>query len=1134
MNSRTLRLALALLVFGSLLLWQPYRAAAQIGAEYSFSSASVPYASISGGNLVIAGNSTTTPSIYNDNEARGPYDIGFPFAFGCNTYTQFSVASAGYMVLGGSGPINQNANNLAGAPLYPIISPFWDHQHYYDNYTAAGCAAGGPAVDVGVRYLLSGTAPNRVLTVEWKTNLGGDAPYWLTCGVPAMHTYQVRLYEGTNAVALHYGLLVVPGNANANSSVSIGIAAASNDFLSITPGAPANASSTTVNNAFNNRLAGIAAGTQYTFTPDRLVLAGRTGPGNEGVTNPVDGSELFGNVVQSISTQTGYTPLELRKACAAAAMPLSMTITGTNAAEYTFDATGTQSWNTSLTNNSPLLPRINFLPQGGGVRSAVLTITNQRTNRSFSFTLAAEGQPRIVWTGNQSDGGTANVADGDVLLDGIQVVYGNERTFRPLTLRNILDPGIPAPPAPITYTLVDPTGSYSIAPSAAALDGGETSTPDIVFSATHGVGTQEATLIVTAEGETRTYTLRAFAAAPGGELYIGGERLDSTRTLFAGRSACVGEQVISLEVTAVNTGTGDFIIHGLDAFRSETEIRQGVPPYPLLRDEFDNVIPTQDYFLSLGPGVAPRDRNQAFPGLTVPERGTRTFYLNIIPSRPDKRFAHLYFRTNGFNLNYRDTEGMATRGLLRTNSFAVGVGAHLSDANLIDRPQGVVIPATDVRHERTVTTHVANTGDCDLRISRSELRFSAGDIQDFELVEALPNTAVSGEDYVLPPGASDSLVIRFRPQTYGSRRVTLRLATNDSTIGAPGVTERGVYYWDIYGKGDVGVEARGVQLAPAVINGTGSQGFVVFENTSGELIEIEGLNLVGGTGEIRRHSGRPWPSSPVFIEPGKNLRLWVEMKADPAGTPGVREADVVVRLKGGKTATAHVSGYIGTRLLSVLPGTLFGSTKIAVGELARQYVSITNVGTLPVYLNDPVLVETNPGDYRVNPLLRRALEPGQTEVLEVTYAPQGAGVSGGTLSFSSNSTNGTQDVVLGGEATSGTAAGNPGFPTVQATPGDNMGRLGAGAAESGLHLYAVAPNPVSQKATIRYVLPAQSEVRLAIYDPAGRLIREVAVGLRDGGEHVEDADVSALPAGQYYIVLVNGDKTLSRAFNIIR
>lgn len=1138
MNLRFLRLTLAAFLFGCLSIGQSSDMLAQIGAEYNFSSASSPYASISGGTEVISGSAATTPSIFNENEARGPFDIGFSFAFGCNVYTQFSITSTGHIILGSTAPFNQNANSLNGSALYPIIAPFWDQHHYYNTYVTAGCPAGSNA-DVGVKYLLSGTAPNRVLTVEWKANLVSTEPAfnrWLTCNLPSIHTFQVRLYETSNEIVFHYGLMAVSTNVNVNSSASIGLAAGSNDFISITPGAPASASTTIANNSFNNRLSGIATGTLYTFTPNKLVIAGRTGPGNEGVGNPVSGSELLGNVVQNIATQMGYTPLELRKACAAPSMSLIMSITGAQASEYTFDATGTQDWNPTLANNTPVIPRINFRPLGGGVRNATLTVVNRLTNQSVSYPLAAEGVPRIMWIGNTGDGGTAALANGDVLLDGIQVVYGTTRTFRPITLRNILDPSVSAPSASITYTLVDPTGSYSIVPTSAALNGGQTSTPDIVFSATHGVGTQEATLIVTAEGETRRFTLRAYAAAPGGELFIGGLRLDSTRTLYAGEHTCVGEGVISLEVRGVNTGTGDFVIEGLDAFLSENEIRQGVPPYPLLRDMFGNVVPAQDYFLSLMPGIAPKDRNQAFQSIVIPEGESRVFYLNVIPTRPERRFAHLYFRTNGFNLRDRNVNGVETRGLLRTNSYASGIGSHLTGADMMKRPETVLLPLTDVNQERIDTVYLSNSGDCDLRISRSELRFSAGDIRDFELVNVLPATNISGGDYLMAPGATDMIVIRFRPQTYGSRRVTLRLMTNDSTIGAPGVTERGVYYWDVYGKGDVGIEGRGVQLQPAVVNGPGSQGFVVFENTSGELIEIEAINLVGGTGEIIRHSSRPWPSTPMFIEPGKNLRLWVELKADQIGSVGNHSAEVIVRLKSGKTAIARVTGYVGTRLLAVQPPTLFANANVAVGDLARQYVSIINVGTLPVYLNDPTLIETNPGDYRVNPLRRRALEPGQMEILEVAYAPQIAGVSSGKLSFSGNNTNGVQEVILGGEGTSGTAIGNPNNPTGQPTPGEgaSLSRLGGESSVAGVRLYAIVPNPVAEKAAIRYYVPVEGEVRVAIYDVAGRLIREVSSEVKGIGEGIETVDVSTLPGGTYYVLLTSGDKTLSQPFTIVR
>src|SRR3989304_10299321 len=95
----------------------------------------------------------------------------------------------------------------------PIIAPLWD-----DIETGA---AGN------VNYKLTGSSPNRILTVEWKQmNWDYSATTW---GL----SFQVKLYETSNRIEFTY---LRNGTAGANlisPDASIGISGAStNDFYS--------------------------------------------------------------------------------------------------------------------------------------------------------------------------------------------------------------------------------------------------------------------------------------------------------------------------------------------------------------------------------------------------------------------------------------------------------------------------------------------------------------------------------------------------------------------------------------------------------------------------------------------------------------------------------------------------------------------------------------------------------------------------------------------------------------------------------------------------------------------------------------------------------------------------------------
>src|SRR5690606_20895501 len=158
-------------------------------------------------------------------------------------------------------------------------------------------------------------------------------------------------------------------------------------------------------------------------------------------------------------------------------------------------------------------------------------------------------------------------------------------------------------------------------------------------------------------------------SAPGGHLIIEGERVDSTSQIYISQNACVGDGIISMEVTAVNTGSGDFIVEGFEAYATGTEIAQGSPPYPVLRDNMGKAVPMTDYFVSNAPGVAPRSTTGTFSQMVIPEGASRTFWINFVPESPGKRFARIYFITNGFNLNDRTVDGVVMRGLVSAAAF---------------------------------------------------------------------------------------------------------------------------------------------------------------------------------------------------------------------------------------------------------------------------------------------------------------------------------------------------------------------------------------------------------------------------------------------------------------------------------
>ncbi len=91
----------------------------------------------------------------------------------------------------------------------------------------------------------------------------------------------------------------------------------------------------------------------------------------------------------------------------------------------------------------------------------------------------------------------------------------------------------------------------------------------------------------------------------------------------------------------------------------------------------------------------------------------------------------------------------------------------------------------------------------------------------------------------------------------------------------------------------------------------------------------------------------------------------------------------------------------------------------------------------------------------------------------------------------------------------------------------------------GVSFAAPSPNPAFGAATLRFALPAASQVRLAVYDAAGRLVRELVNGPIAAGAHSErwnlqDSGGSAASAGLYFARLEAAGQILVRRMAVVR
>jgi Peptidase family C25/Fibronectin type III domain len=165
-----------------------------VASNYSFNTAT-------NASLTDMSSGTTqllAPNI--DDTASALTNIGFDFYFQGARFTQFSINENGVVRLGATAQSSTPYKPLAQAGI-PIITAYGA-----DQRTHAG--------DGKVHFKVIGSAPNRVLVVEWLNNQST-----FNTGGTADLTYQVRLAETTGVIELVYGSMTMStaGAADPNS-----------------------------------------------------------------------------------------------------------------------------------------------------------------------------------------------------------------------------------------------------------------------------------------------------------------------------------------------------------------------------------------------------------------------------------------------------------------------------------------------------------------------------------------------------------------------------------------------------------------------------------------------------------------------------------------------------------------------------------------------------------------------------------------------------------------------------------------------------------------------------------------------------------------------------------------------------
>lgn len=164
---------------------------------YSFWSYWGVYNELASGNILGSGSGL-------DDDSYNAIDIGFPFTYNGNTFTQISINANGFLALGSSVTSTYAAISLGATNN--VISPF--SENLVGNANAS------------ISYSLEGNPGNRVLTIQWKDFHRGTS-------TNQHFSFQAKLFESTNEICFVYGEFLT----NTSITSQVGIRGnSSNDF----------------------------------------------------------------------------------------------------------------------------------------------------------------------------------------------------------------------------------------------------------------------------------------------------------------------------------------------------------------------------------------------------------------------------------------------------------------------------------------------------------------------------------------------------------------------------------------------------------------------------------------------------------------------------------------------------------------------------------------------------------------------------------------------------------------------------------------------------------------------------------------------------------------------------------------
>ena len=286
-NTYLIRGSMRVLALAILGMFSSLRGYGQI-TGYTFTNSLGTYTAISGGTTV--GNSGLQGAIFGADPVNPISDvgaltssyfgtagfgapIGFDFKFGARTYTTFQMSTDGYIKLGGIVAADAYPTIITGSSIPVQFAGSAEDGRDLIAAFGSSSPAGGLGGQTGstMKYITTGSAPNRVCTIEWagvcRNGVVGDN-----------FNFQIKLYETSNKFEIVYGSMTtaststVNGTAGAVGRLGTDFKKVGNTLTTTTMEAPVLATTNVVSPFTNERVQwriGFmpSSGRTYTFDP---------------------------------------------------------------------------------------------------------------------------------------------------------------------------------------------------------------------------------------------------------------------------------------------------------------------------------------------------------------------------------------------------------------------------------------------------------------------------------------------------------------------------------------------------------------------------------------------------------------------------------------------------------------------------------------------------------------------------------------------------------------------------------------------------------------------------------------------------------------------------------------------------